>query len=201
MAFPGTRFPSEAHRGALARRLRDADWRTDKAFSERERLEWHAYTFGIRRELVDDHGRTSPIDPAGEWFDVDLVDKAEQALFPRRERSQRIPPAEMVADPELAEHFRRQDKERHRLRSYIEGAGLPDGDPTPEAIAFVECCGRQIRGNVARFFASTRRIEAPSPRSGAAESCAPGMIASTPDRHFFEIATPTRARGQPEKVG
>jgi hypothetical protein len=87
--------------------------------------------------------------------------------------SQRV--RDLVAKYEANSVWAEQDRERDAARARITGDGKnPDGTPTPEAIAYVELCSRQIRANMARFTErntqATRPLSQPQPNQISADS-------------------------------
>ncbi len=107
------------------------------------------------------HAANSPIDPNGKWYSAPLAERAEtyyRRRFDKRRAKSKILPADEAqsrGDPELAARFAAQDRERARLRAGIVGDGrLANGQPSPEALAFVALCTRQTMANMA--FATAR---------------------------------------------
>jgi hypothetical protein len=96
-----TQFPSIADRKGLLQQLQKAGWNLEKAFTEQERWFWHAYDYGLRRFLVGDDRKFSPIDPDGKWFDQTLAAVAEK--FYRTTLDKRPPPQRSRQVEEAAE--------------------------------------------------------------------------------------------------
>jgi hypothetical protein len=108
-----------------------------------------------------------PLDPQGLWFNATLVEAAESIYRPRpKPQSARIRPADTERDPELAAHFRRQDAERDVLKRQVQvhGERIANGNPTPEMLAFMACCVRQVEANGKIFLERSRRGFAPEAR-------------------------------------
>lgn len=146
-------FPSKAHELALRDRLQTGKYAIT-CLATQEWYEWHAYTLGFVRVHQAKAGlKETEIDTIGRWFDWRLAEAAtayyRRCLGLDRPRAAAPPPADMIADPELAHRFREQDDERAALRVKVRAERLADGTPSPEAIAFVECCGRQVKQNSA----------------------------------------------------
>jgi hypothetical protein len=108
-----------------------------------------------------------PLDPDGKWFHGQLVEAAERIYQPPAKRhAAAVSPADTQRDPDLAAHFQHQDEERAALKFQVQvhGERRPNGEPTPEMLAFLECCTRQISANVKIFDNRSRRGFAPEAR-------------------------------------
>jgi hypothetical protein len=120
---------------------------------EAELWQWHAYHYGWRRVYLNNHERTSPVDPDGRWFDPSLAKQAERMFAAeqrprvqsRRDRvnaayrwahdlGQTMPGGIPENDPRVAELVRRfeaaqaaraaaQERELASLRAKIAGDG------------------------------------------------------------------------------
>lgn len=142
-------FPSLEHRAELVTA------RKGYGVTDGEKEQYHAYAYGFRRVMFGNFARTSPIDPAGEWFRPQRVEQAE-AMY-RAKFARPKPPATLfdprpTASREEVAEWERQRRELATLRARITGTGkLQDGSPSPEAIAFVELACHFARANLAGF--------------------------------------------------
>jgi hypothetical protein len=118
-------FPSPAHRLALSQKLRQTGYST---LLEGELWHYHAYDYGWRREYLNNHERTSPIDPDGRWFEPRGARQAERMFAAERrprvqstghrvaaayrwawDLGQPMPPGIPQNDPRVVELVRRYD--------------------------------------------------------------------------------------------
>jgi hypothetical protein len=132
-----------------------------------QRWHYHAYDYAFLRVRHGLDNRSYPLDPDGKWFHAQLVEAAERIYQPRAKPYSA--PADTVCDPELAEHFRRQDAERDALRRRVQVHGEREigGEPTPEMLAFMACCVRQAEENGRIFVDRSIRAFAPNARMSA----------------------------------
>jgi hypothetical protein len=74
-------------------------------------------------------------------------------------------------DATLAAHFRRQDDKRISLKRQVQvhSERRSDGSYTPEMLAYLDCCLRQISANASAFAGRSRRSYAPEARMDASE--------------------------------
>lgn len=73
--FPtDTTFPSESDLLDLRRRFAKGGIVN---LTDPERWHWHGYTYGMRRVLMADFGKASPIDPLGDWYSDSIASAAE----------------------------------------------------------------------------------------------------------------------------
>ena len=103
--------------------------------------------YAFRRVQLHDRTPSYPLDPDGSWFHAIAVDAAEKMFRGSSRTRPKLPPGPLATETELANHFRRQDDERARLKARIAADRLPDGTVTPECAAFVRCCVRQVEEN------------------------------------------------------
>jgi hypothetical protein len=137
----------------LRHRLKDANFQW-AGLTNAERWHYHAYDYAFLRARLGINNRWYPFDPDGKWYHEGLVGAAEGIYRPRpKPQSAPIRRADVERDPELAAHFRRQDAERDALKRQVQvhGERQPNGDPTPEMLAFMRCCGGQVKGNAERY--------------------------------------------------
>lgn len=131
-----------------------------------ERWRYHAYDYAYLRVRHGLNNRSYPLDPDGKWFNEGLVQAAERIYEPPRKplySGEPTQPAEVERDPELRRHFQRQDAERLPLKRQVQihGERLPNGDPTPEMLAFMRRCARQAEANAAIYAKRNRKAFAP----------------------------------------
>jgi hypothetical protein len=137
-----------------------------------QRWHYHAYDYAFLRVRHGLFNKFYPLDPDGKWFHINLIEAAECLYRPRaKPYSAPIRPADTVRDPELAEHFRRQDAERDALKWQVQvhGERQTDGEPTPEMLAFMACCVRQADASGKIFAARSRKAFAPEARMTQAQ--------------------------------
>ena len=129
-----TAFPSREHDDALCEKVKRR-----VELTEAETRDYHAYVYGWRRVVLCNDQRFSPVDPSGKHFNASRVGLAE-GLF----RQQYQPPRRRWKPPlhDDNPHFAAQWRELARLRARITRDWLPDGSPSPEAIAYVEAACR-----------------------------------------------------------
>ncbi len=132
-----------------------------------ERWRYHAYDYAFLRSRGDPQDSGYALDQHGKWFHEGLVQAAENIY------AKPLPPpamstsrADVETDSHLAAHFRRQDDERSNLRLQVQvhGERRPNGDPTPEMLAFMACCVRQQTANADLYVARTRKPFKPESR-------------------------------------
>lgn len=154
-------FPSVAHLRALRQSLKAASFEWT-GLTLNERWEYHAYDYAFLRVRHGLDNRSYHLDPNGDWFNETMVQAAEQIYEPRKplHSGASARPADTVRDPTLALIFQRQDEERLPLKRQVQihGERLPNGDPTPEMLAFMQCCVRQAKVNMALFEKRQRTI-------------------------------------------
>jgi hypothetical protein len=131
--------------------------------------------------------RRYPLDEDGKWFDEGLVQAAERIYQPPQKpmyAGERPRPADTVRDLQLAQHFRAQDAERLPLKRQVQihGERLPNGDPTPEMLAFMRCCVRQGRANEKIYLDRNRRAVGPESRMSQAQINEAMGVAATEQR-------------------
>jgi hypothetical protein len=159
-------FPSLEHRESLQQKFKAGGY-SWSALTHPERSQYHAYDYGWRRVVLDDAKRVSPIDQEGRWFDPYLIGQAE-AMWRRAHPEPKQPErAAMTPPPGLSDEERKlwwsQADEVERLRR-IAWAGpdrLPNGERTPEALAWATAAGDFARHWQERWQQSTRRIFGP----------------------------------------
>jgi hypothetical protein len=91
---------------------------------------WHAYAYGWRRVMLQTRDDALPIDDGKHWFSAELAAQAE-AFYSKKFR-ERAPPLESATQQGL--------------------------ERTPEELACVENCMREIRANLARFQHRNRSV-------------------------------------------
>jgi hypothetical protein len=92
-----TTFPSESDLLDLRQRFAKGGIVN---LSDPERWHWHGYTYGMRRVLMADFGRVSPVDPLGEWYSDSIASAAEtfyRIKFGRQVRKKFVPASNLDA--------------------------------------------------------------------------------------------------------
>jgi hypothetical protein len=118
----------------------------------------------VRHGLYD---LSYPLDPQGLWFNAVLVDAAERIYKPLRSPYiTKVRPGDVAGHPELAARLRAQDVKRDALRQQVmdHGERLPSGEPTPEMLALMACCARQVEENARIFDERNRQAFGPEAR-------------------------------------
>jgi hypothetical protein len=188
-------FPSMPDLQNLRRLLKEANFQW-AGLTNAQRWHYHAYDYAFLRVRHGLQAPSYPLDPDGKWFHAALVEAAERIYRPRpKPQSAPLRPADTERDPQLAAHFRRQDAERDPLRRQVQvhGERLANGDPTPEMMAFMRCCARQMEANGKIFASRSRRAFAPEARM------APQEIAGV-HKALGVTATPRPAHEDPEAL-
>lgn len=144
-------FPSLDHYEQLRLQFKAAGYKFDAAFVEFERHWMIAYDCAWRRHTLNDRSDQSPLDPGRKWYIRLMVDQAEQIFREPPGHEQMIRAADTEPDPQLRQIYEEQDRERTLLGRMVLTERWPDGKPTPEAVAYVECCTRQFKANCARI--------------------------------------------------
>lgn len=145
---------------SLRQRLKDSKFQWT-ALTNAERWRYHAYDYAFLRVRHGINERRYPLDPDGKWFNESLVQAAERIYQPRKPlySGEPVRPADTEQDPKRAAHFRCQDAERARLKRQVQvqGERTLSGEPTPEMLAFMACCARQVDENMKRFDRQNRK--------------------------------------------
>jgi hypothetical protein len=159
---PAEAFPARGHQEALRRKAKIRDGYDTELLTDDERWHWYAYLYGWRRIYPLNNERSMPTDPRGEWFNEPLTAKAAAMFAPevwRPRPKPQISPADQAAhrgDLETAACFRQQDRERAAAVAKVTAERVTDASPTPEAVAFVALCVRQIKANMKAFAAASK---------------------------------------------
>ncbi len=130
------------------------------ALTNAERWHYHAYDYAFLRSRGDPQDAGYALDQHGKWFHEGLAQAAEHIYAkPRPPPAMSTSRADVEPDPELAGHFRQQDDERARLRLQVQvhGERRPNGDPTPEMLAFMALCRQQVTVNADLYVERSRK--------------------------------------------
>ena len=184
---------SEASRNEIPESLKGYSTLTTK-----EQFQWHAYNYGIRERFLGEAGPGYGPDPNGQFYNRTMVQQVLATLYPppKLKEYTTIPADEYEAkgNHEMAEHCRRQDREREAAKARIKGDGRnPDGTPTPEAIAYVELCSRQVRANMTQFYTrNTQAFAEPRANPVMTPPTAPKREPNYPDKRSVDelLASP-----------
>jgi hypothetical protein len=177
-------FPSMTDLQNLRRLLKEANFQW-AGLTNAQRWHYHAYDYAFLRVRHGLDNRSYPLDPDGKWFHEGLVEAAERVYRPRpKPQSAPIRLADVERDPELAAHFRRKDAERDALKRQVQSHGerTPTGDPTPEMLAFMACCVRQVEANGKIFLERSRKGFRPEARMTQAQILEAHGVAATERR-------------------
>ncbi len=155
----GTTFPSMPDLRSLRQKLKDSrfEW---SALTNAERWHYHAYDYAFLRSRGDPQDAGYALDQHGKWFNEGLVQAVDRIYAkPRPPLALSTSRADVESDPELAAHFRQQDDERSRLRLQVQvhGERRQNGDLTPEMLAFMACCRRQVDANADLYVERSRK--------------------------------------------
>jgi hypothetical protein len=159
-------FPSTADLQNLRRLLREAKFLW-AGLTSTQRWHYHAYDYAFLRVRHGMYNLSYPLDPQGLWFNAVLVEAAECLYKPlRRPYSARVRPADVPGRPELSSRLRAQDAERDALRRQVQthGERMANGEVTPEMLAFMKCCARQVEDNGRTFDERNRKTFGPEAR-------------------------------------
>lgn len=88
-------FPSIEDRNRLRRSILDQT-KGYKSLSEEDTWRWHSYDYGWRRVYLNAREERSPIDPDGQWINLELITQAEEMFC--RTFAKKPPPQEIVRD-------------------------------------------------------------------------------------------------------
>lgn len=137
------------------------------ALTNGERWRYHAYDYAFLRVQHGLQQQSYPLDPDGKWFHAQLVEAAECIYRPpAKPQAAPVRPADMQRDPDLAAQLQCQDRERDPLKFQVQvhGEWRTNGEPTPQMLAFMRCCARQVEANGKIFDHRSRRTFAPEAR-------------------------------------
>jgi hypothetical protein len=174
-------FPSLSDLQNLRQLLKKANYQW-AGITNAQRWHYHAYDYAFLRVRHGLFNKFYPLDPDGKWFHLDLIEAAERIYRPRpKPYSAGTRPADTVRDPELSAHFRAQDAERDALKRQVQvhGEREANGEPTPEMLAFMACCVRQVDANGKIFTARSRKAFAPEARMTQAQINAAMGVSAT----------------------
>jgi hypothetical protein len=148
-------FPSKDHETSLNARVRDGGY---SALTNTDKAHYHAYVYAWRRQCLEQHDRSSPLDSQGEYFTQWMVDMAQAALY-RVNPRQYVTPADVLeaeGETDRAARYRAQDRVRAAALATIADEKLPDGSWSPESQAFIGLCAEQARSNLREFLQGSR---------------------------------------------
>jgi hypothetical protein len=114
--------------------------------SHDDKMLWHIYAYAFDKYYGLNSGSTA-LDRDGRWYSERLVQLAFDALYPKKRKPDKILPADQYArkgDYEMAEHCRKQDRERAAAAHFSEAE-------------YVALCLRQVGHNRLIFEERSKR--------------------------------------------